>query len=283
MTHERPSDSGDSHSGDTSSDNDGEIGGHDSVIAVPGSPPWFNCEVCGASRSVHDGLRELPCEPGRYDWSEEADATKRITVGDVVPVRIDQVLEPASFPHVDIDEEDCVTQILAYTHGTGVPVGIDIDKPEVSIERGDEVEVRIEEILENSATGTIDHVISTDGRVLRRLLSTSATKRVGAEVTKMNNKRENALDLPPEPDTPIKSVRDQLADLDEVENAKIVTNLYGPAVTSPPPDTTYRIAVLLRDASAYEILFSRQNGWENVEEIEVTGYWNQHTLTTALD
>lgn len=93
---------------------------------------------------------------------------------------------------------------------------------------------------------------------------------------------EDCISLPSEPDTPaIKSVRDQLAEIDGVERTQILSGLYGPAVTSPPPDTTYKIAIHTENNTAYIIHFSEANGWENVEQVPPGDIWEQHTLTTV--
>ena len=100
----------------------------------------------------------------------------------------------------------------------------------------------------------------------------------------MTRKESWDLELPPKRDTAaVKAIREQLASLEYVEDTKIVSNLYGAALTSPPPDTTYSIAVFTTDSSAYLVRFSDQHGWEDVEEIEPSEYWDQHTFSTVVD
>lgn len=96
--------------------------------------------------------------------------------------------------------------------------------------------------------------------------------------------KNNQFELPDEPDIPgIKTVRDQLAALPEVERTKILTSLYGVALTSPPPETTYHIAVNTTNNSAYVVHFSMKNGWEKLQEVPPSKYWDQHTLETVAE
>jgi len=99
----------------------------------------------------------------------------------------------------------------------------------------------------------------------------------------MTEKEDWDLELPTKRETAsIKAIRTQLGDLEDVEDAKIVSSLYGAALVSPPKDTTYRIAVFMKNGSAYLVGFSEQYGWEDVEEIEPSEYWDQHSLLTVL-
>lgn len=115
-----------------------------------------------------------------------------------------------------------------------------------------------------------------------RLTATVETEESTPQETTPEYISEDCISLPPEPDTPaIKSVRDQLAETDGVERTQILSSLYGPAVTSPPPDTTYKIAIHTEKGTAYIIYFSEANGWENVEQVPPGDIWKQHTLTTV--
>ena len=97
-------------------------------------------------------------------------------------------------------------------------------------------------------------------------------------------KKENRdLELPPKRETAsIKGIRTQLGDLEDVEDTKIVSSSYGAALVSPPKNTTFKIAVFMKNGSAYLVSFSDQYGWEDVEEIEPSEYWDQHSLSTVF-
>lgn len=93
---------------------------------------------------------------------------------------------------------------------------------------------------------------------------------------------EPSVSLPDEPDTPvIRSVQTQLANLDGVERTRVLSDMYGPSLVSPPPDTTFKIALHTERNTAYVVHFSEANGWENVEPIPPGDIWEQHTLATA--
>lgn len=88
--------------------------------------------------------------------------------------------------------------------------------------------------------------------------------------------------LPDEPDgRAIRSVRSQLAELPGVERTKVLSNLYGPSLVSPPPETTFKIALHTEKNTAYIIHFSEANGWEDIEPVPPSDIWEQHTLTTV--
>lgn len=127
----------------------GTIGSHPSVLAIPGSPPWFSCQECGAYRSTHAGLEDLPCEPDRYD---DIDPAERISAGEVVHARIDQVLE----------HEDSGQTVLAHAVETGVRIGLETKCRDIA--RGDEIAVRITDIS-NGTEGQFEQVISRRDRV----------------------------------------------------------------------------------------------------------------------
>lgn len=122
---------------------------HLSVFAVPGSPPLFACNVCGAYRSTQAGLKDLPCQPGRYD---DVTPAERANVGDVVHARIDQVLKTTNSGF----------EIFAHTVGTGVPVGLETEAR--TLARGDEIGVHITD-TDRSASAQLEQVISREDRV----------------------------------------------------------------------------------------------------------------------
>jgi len=130
-------------------DTTGEISGHSAVIAVPGSPPWFSCRRCGAYRSTHAGLADLPCEPDRYNDITPSD---RVSAGEILRARVDQVL----------GGEDRDRVIMGHADESGVRFVVETNG--LDIVRGDEVEVRFEGIS-GEPDATILRVVSTDNRV----------------------------------------------------------------------------------------------------------------------
>lgn len=124
-------------------------GSHTSVLAIPGSPPWFSCQECGAYRSTRAGLEDLPCEPDRYN---DINPATRVSTDEVVHARIDQVVEA----------EDHGLTALTHTVETGVRIGLQTEYRDIA--RGDEIGIRITEIGEG-VEGKFVQVISKTDRV----------------------------------------------------------------------------------------------------------------------
>lgn len=132
---------------------DTSIGEHPDVLAVPGSPPWWHCQCCDASRSTHAGLRDLPCKPGRY---KDISPGEHVSAGDVVLARVDQTLS---------DDKETVVLAHAVSHG----VRLQTETREADIARGDLVEIRIEALDSSHGVTTpevaIKNVRSREERV----------------------------------------------------------------------------------------------------------------------
>lgn len=131
------------------SDVAGKVSGHGEVLAIPGSPPFFKSQICGAWRSTRAGLADLSCKPERYD---DVEPLERINIGDCLRARVDQAER----------KDDCSLVVMGHTAQSGV--GFVAESSDWDVARGDEIELQFDSI-EKNREATILGVVSTDDRV----------------------------------------------------------------------------------------------------------------------